>query len=409
MQVKNGQVICSYLIKIFNPNDDDLEAQLDVLLPPDAVVDGYALDIDGEMVDGVVIERSRAQRILEAEERKNIDPATIEVLSGNRFRVRIYPVDAEEWRTVRIDFSAPLVQIAQRRSLTLHAPCWEVTGENSFKIQSADKSLKVSIGKKEQSIYKQEQDVKYVSLIDFEKTVEEDFIDEHLPVTVSLTALSEPSVLVEKNSKGSFVSIVSPLIQRMAENGKKENPTNRKSLAIAWDASGSRTAADIKLSVSFLRLLFNRWPNCRVDVVVFRNTANERKTFALTNGNSDSLCAWLTARHTDGGTQLNAIDLRAKGLPHESNECWLWFCDGIGTSGLNLPLSDAVPVYALSAASAQNTTVLKILAQRSGGRAITLHRENISPQIDLLINPHPFLKHIESEGVLEQAHFSQNG
>ena len=53
-----------------NPNRRALEGTLLFPLPEGAVVCGYAIDLDGELVDGVIVPKQEARRILEAEIRK---------------------------------------------------------------------------------------------------------------------------------------------------------------------------------------------------------------------------------------------------------------------------------------------------------------------------------------------------
>jgi len=78
----------------FNPNNRDFEGQLFFPLPSTGVVCGYGLDVDGGMVDGVIVPKKRARQILEAEERKGADPGLVEQVQGNIYRTRIYPLPA---------------------------------------------------------------------------------------------------------------------------------------------------------------------------------------------------------------------------------------------------------------------------------------------------------------------------
>ncbi|MBX7134080.1 MAG: hypothetical protein K1X67_15510, partial [Fimbriimonadaceae bacterium] len=70
-------------MRFYNPNDRVLEGTLTFPLPDNAVVCGYALDVDGQLVDGVVVPKQEARRILEAEERKGADPGLLEQVQGN--------------------------------------------------------------------------------------------------------------------------------------------------------------------------------------------------------------------------------------------------------------------------------------------------------------------------------------
>jgi len=92
------------IMRFYNPNTRDLEGTLTFPLPDDAVVCGYTLDVEGKMIDGVVVPKQEARRILEAEERKGVDPGLVEKVQGNVYRTRIYPVPAKGTRRVGITY-----------------------------------------------------------------------------------------------------------------------------------------------------------------------------------------------------------------------------------------------------------------------------------------------------------------
>ncbi|MDB5695683.1 MAG: hypothetical protein JWN21_1226, partial [Sphingomonas bacterium] len=92
---------------IESDSNDRYEAKLSLLLPTDAVVTGYALDVGGRMIPGQLLEQPRARNLYEDEVRKGIDPGLAEVNAGNRFATRIFPIDASHPRRFRVSFAAP--------------------------------------------------------------------------------------------------------------------------------------------------------------------------------------------------------------------------------------------------------------------------------------------------------------
>lgn len=87
--------------------DDDYEANLALALPPDAVVTGYSLSVDGALIPGQLLEQPKARNLYEDEVREGIDPGLAEVSTGNRFTTRIYPIDSEHPRRFRLSFAVP--------------------------------------------------------------------------------------------------------------------------------------------------------------------------------------------------------------------------------------------------------------------------------------------------------------
>src|SRR6187455_580077 len=103
-----------------NPNRRVLEGMLTFPLPDGAVVCGYAIDVDGEMVDGVVVAKQEARRILEVEIRKGVDPGLVEHVQGNVYRTRIYPLPAGGTRTIRLVYVSELA--CEGNSAAYHLP-----------------------------------------------------------------------------------------------------------------------------------------------------------------------------------------------------------------------------------------------------------------------------------------------
>ena len=133
----------STTITIRNPNARPISAPLAFPLPDGATVCGYALEIGGAMVDGVVVPKEKARVAFETEQRRGVDPGLVEAVKGNVYRTRVYPVPANGTRRVRVDYVAPIGRIANdgaadlafpslpaplaRRSVNLEVADWTTT------------------------------------------------------------------------------------------------------------------------------------------------------------------------------------------------------------------------------------------------------------------------------------------
>ena len=105
-----------------NPNPRPQPGELEFPLPDGATVCGYALDVDGHLVDGVVVGRDQARMILETESRVRRDPGLVEQVRGNLFRTRIFPLPALGTRTVRISWTAELERNGQGAAARILMP-----------------------------------------------------------------------------------------------------------------------------------------------------------------------------------------------------------------------------------------------------------------------------------------------
>ena len=80
-------------------------------LPEGATVTGYGLDINGQIVDGVAVEKERARIIYESEIHKRVDPGLVEHVEGNAFRTRLYPIPANGTRAIKIEYVTQIEQL----------------------------------------------------------------------------------------------------------------------------------------------------------------------------------------------------------------------------------------------------------------------------------------------------------
>ena len=87
-----------------NMTDRILEGEFEFSLDDGENVVGYALDVNGKMRQGVVVEKEKARTVFEAEVRKGVDPGFVEKTSGNNFKMRVYPIPARGVRKIQITY-----------------------------------------------------------------------------------------------------------------------------------------------------------------------------------------------------------------------------------------------------------------------------------------------------------------
>ena len=91
-------------LTLFNPNGRVLEGELNFPLPAGATVAGYALDVNGQMVDGVIVEKAKARVVFDEVTRQGVDPGLAEQVGGNMFRTKVYPLPANGARRVTVRY-----------------------------------------------------------------------------------------------------------------------------------------------------------------------------------------------------------------------------------------------------------------------------------------------------------------
>lgn len=347
------------VLQLHNPNTRDLEGSLCFPLPDGAVVCGYAIDVDGQLVDGVVVPKEEARRILEAEIRKGIDPGLIEQVQGNVYRARIYPLPAGRSRTVKIVYISRLT--VEGNDAAYHLPLGHAEGVDhvSLRLEVSQAPVQPQLG-----------GLGNVSLAPFEsRWVAEAELREGTPVEdlqIRLPNLPDHVTAVEHFGDQDFFCISSKT--RSADAPKPWDPVR---VAILWDASGSRPNVDRELAL--LEALCARWKAVTLDVRVVRDVLEpQTHTFEVEAGVCPTLLAFLGELPYDGGTNLAAVDFDE--LPHPNDEAWLLFTDGLSTVGRGLPRGSSRRVFAITGQAKNDSAWLSHLAQRSGGAHINLLR-----------------------------------
>ena len=90
-----------------NPNLRAMAGELEFPIPDGASICGYSLEVNGEMVPGVVCEKEKARVAFENEVRKGVDPGIVEQVKGNIWKTRIFPLSPNVPRKAEVDYVAP--------------------------------------------------------------------------------------------------------------------------------------------------------------------------------------------------------------------------------------------------------------------------------------------------------------
>ncbi len=77
-------------------------------LPEGTAVSGYALDINGVMVDRAVVEKQKGHQFFKKILYRGIDPGLVEWVKGNNFKIRVFPIPARGTRTVMVRYPGEL-------------------------------------------------------------------------------------------------------------------------------------------------------------------------------------------------------------------------------------------------------------------------------------------------------------
>jgi tetratricopeptide (TPR) repeat protein len=337
-----------------NPNPRQLAGELEFPLPDGAAVCGYALDIGGRMVEGVIVPQDQARVVLETESRRRVDPGLVEQVRGNIFRTRIFPLPANGARTITVTWTAPLAVRADEAALRLPLPRTLLPRlELAVEILVPGVEPQLS-GFGDLRLTKWQGGQRANAVLD-RVTPGDDLL-------VRLPRLPAVLVQIEENGNERFALISA----KPGEIFDGAPPPRR--MAVAWDASGSLDAATAQRGRALLTSLFAAVPNMTIDLVAFDIAPHPVVTFR----DAAALDAHLAALPQDGASGLAHLDLRRAALPHPDDAAWLLVSDGLATWGEGIPACGDVRVVCAVPGGQRDEGLLRLVAARSGGTVIDL-------------------------------------
>ena len=94
--------------EFYNPNARQLEGTYLFPLPAGATIDKFSMDVNGTMTDAELLDADRARQIYEEIVRKYRDPALLEYAGSAAFKVRIFPIEPNGKKHVKITYTQVL-------------------------------------------------------------------------------------------------------------------------------------------------------------------------------------------------------------------------------------------------------------------------------------------------------------
>lgn len=342
-------------IELLNPAPKLLDGELSFSLADGQTVNGFQLDVNGKMRDGVVVEKQKARVAYENIVRRRVDPGLLEMNGANRYRIRVYPVPANGKQ--RITFSVHQLLVPNGRRLDYLFPLdfsvtprklragISVTGEASpvvlqglLKGQTFDRQ-----GAHYQCNY-QTQTVATNATLAFSIPLQQ---------TASICA-------VDDDCGTAFFARVTPDSLRLPA-------TTLQNLTMFWDVSASASGRNGQSELQFLeQYLRLRQPQV-LRVVTFAIEPLDVKTFAAPASSFRSVKAFLASQKPDGGTRLSS--LRCADYPADE---YLLFSDRHNTFGGGSIVGNGKPIFCIQSTPSANTALLKQLASATAGKLLDL-------------------------------------
>jgi Ca-activated chloride channel family protein len=105
VQIKDQVAVTSVDEEFVNPNPTQLEGTYLFPLPEGAHIDKFSMDINGKMQEAELLPADKARSIYEDIVRRYRDPALLEYIGRDTFKVRIFPIEANGKKRVKIQYT----------------------------------------------------------------------------------------------------------------------------------------------------------------------------------------------------------------------------------------------------------------------------------------------------------------
>ena len=327
-----------------NAGPQALEGNFVLDMPPGSVVTGYALDIDGAMLDGVLASQRLATKTFENRIRRGMDPGLAEVTRTGAFMTRVFPIVAGRGRTVRLEFVTPL---DPAKPFVIPLVTEKPVGAVTIDVQSDGETLPKLKGP-------DGLDLKWTG-----HEAKADATNVTLAGALSIGPVATPAMvqLAQHASGDTFFEISD------TAHGRDAAPAH---LRVYWDSSLSRHGADLEREIALLARYVDQVHPVALDVVFFSTDKPMVRSFKAPKG--AAIAALLKVTDYQGGTSL--APLFAGGLP-PADACLL-FSDGNVTVDAYRVARLPCEMSAVSSAKDANRALLGALARRSGGDYVDL-------------------------------------
>ena len=344
----------------YNPNTRVMEGEFQFPLADGQQVSRFALDINGKMREGVVVDKALGRKTFEDIVRRGIDPGLLEKTEGNNFKARVYPMPAKGTRRVLIAFEQELHERDGQDYYFL--PITANTTLKNFKVRTevVSRFVKADIQNSLQLDFKQARN-SYISEVSQQNFT----LNQNIALT--FPKIEKPQSI--SATKGNKTYCYGNIALATAQPKKKPIPAE---IGILWDASHSASNRDRAKEFAFLDAYFKALKNVKVVLSSFNIRTDKTLSFEVKNGNWQALKSHLENLPYDGATDGNAINFSLK-----ADELLL-FSDGIFNFGskdfsVNEVVKQAkTPITVVNASAVANTPKMQYLANASGGSFIDL-------------------------------------
>ena len=251
----------------YNPNSRVMEGEFQFPLANGQQVSRFALDINGKLREGVVVDKALGRKAFEDIVRRGIDPGLLEKTEGNNFKARVYPMPAKGTRRVLIAFEQELLERDGQDYYFLPITANVILKNFKVRTEVVSRFVKADIQNSLQLDFKQARN-SYISEVSKQNFT----LNQNIALT--FPKIEKPQTIsATQGSKSYFYGNIA-----LSDTKAKSSPTP-KEIGLLWDVSHSAIQRDREQEFAFLDAYFKELKDTKVVLSTFNIRSAKPLTF----------------------------------------------------------------------------------------------------------------------------------
>jgi len=360
-----------------NEGDFELEATYVFPLPEDAAISDFAMYVDGERLEGRILDKEKARAIYEDIVRRRQDPALLEYVGRNMFQAQVFPIPAHSERRIQIAYTEVL---SQDSGLVRFVYPLNTEKFSPRPLEEVTISVDVRSEAPIKAVYSPSHDIAISRLSETHVTASYEASDvtpsTDFELFYSLSAEDIGASLItyrQGDEDGFFLLLVAP----KADFGQQEVVV--KDVMVVVDVSGSMAGEKLAQAQEAVQFILDHLnPDDRFNILAFSTSVDLYASTLQSASRADDAEDFVRRLTAMGGTNINDALLQAlEKLPGERPEIIIFLTDGLPTVGVEEagPIianvreaaGPTVRLFAFGVGDDVNTVLLDSIAQENRG------------------------------------------
>jgi Ca-activated chloride channel family protein len=371
------QVATTHVDQVFvNETRHTLEGIYIFPLPEEAAISEFAMWVEGEKIEGKILEKEEARRIYEEIVRKRKDPALLEYIGRNTFRASIFPIPPGEERRIEVKYSEVL---PMDKGLVKYIYPLDTERFSSKPIEEVTISVEIRSREPLKAIHSPSHEVAIDRIDDYNARVgyeEYDVLpdrDFELYYTISAEDFGLNLLSYKKQEEdGFFLLLVAPKVET------EEQEIVAKDVIFVLDTSGSMKGEKLhqaKEALSFVLESLNE--EDRFNIIAFSTGVRRYSKGLVPADEREEALRFVRKLRAVGGTDINRAILTALRDVEERPTIIIFLTDGLPTEGVvevdsilenvKEAAKEVVRIFTFGVGDDVNTILLDTMAQEHRG------------------------------------------